>query len=173
MDIIALPLVAEFMSPVASLKMMQDSHVTACIVRSASDHYLIRQERILESLHEWVSPPTEIGRLIIPDELTGGLPTLMGDETALMQFGPGGLRVGEMQLDSHNRRYGIVTIAPSRVIIATRSERLAVSLRNGATYYKCTQNNRHIYPVNELEPGFLCPHYAHVLSPPKPVADRL
>jgi hypothetical protein len=173
MDIIELPLVAEFMSPVASLKMMQESHVAACIVESASHHYLIRQDRILESLHEWVSPPTEIGRLIIPDELTDGLPTLVGDVTALSQFTPDGRRVGEIQLDKDHRRYGIVMVARPKVVIMTRSERLSGYLRNAPDLYKCKQNAQHIYSQDKLAPGFLCPNIVHIVNPPKPAMDRL
>jgi hypothetical protein len=171
MDIIELPLIEEFTEPIESLQKMQEGHVAACIVLQAKNHYLVRRDRILESLQEWASPPTAIGRLIVPDEMTGGLPTLVGDAATLSERMPAGLLFGEMQLDGHARRYGIVTVTPTKVVIATRSERLAGYLRNPPDLYKCTQNARHIYSADRLVPGFLCPNIVHPI--PKPSMIRL
>lgn len=171
MDIVELPLVSDFISPVSSLEKMQESHVAACVVVSAKKHYLLRLERVLESLNEWTLPPTKVGRLIIPDEMTDGLPVLAGDYTALSRVAVGGLTAGEMQLDGHFRRYGLVKLTLTTAFVATRSERLGGNLRNPPNLYKCTVNETHIYSGDRVGAALLCPNIAH--TAPKPSMVKL
>jgi hypothetical protein len=175
MDFVELPLVDAYFSPLQSVGKMLQKHVSACIVRDDTDYHLLKLDRVVECLTEWSAPPSEIGRLIIPDELTGGLPELSGDVPALMQIAAVGLRVGEAQLDGYGRRYGLVTkrTTPTTAFVATRSERLAIPLRSPLDYYKCTLVETHIYRADKLGGVLQCPNVAHIITPPKPPMVKL